>query len=425
MKKLFLVLMIIVLFAASVYAQTWTVQQSNTTQTLWTVVFISNNVGLACGTGGVILKTTNSGTNWVSKTSGTTHDLMFMQFLNATTGFCASLQGPVLKTTNAGESWSVTAFGSLPATNVLGGGWFINENTGVIGYGTSSYSQSRILRTINGGTSWDTVYTPSPLIQGWLSYMHFPDAQNGYASVAHGTVYKTTNGGLNWTSISIPGALPQLWTSGIFFLNAQTGFAGGGQAQPMAGQIFKTTNGGLNWQGVSSTFGIAKIQFTDNTNGYGLAANNTAGNGLLIRTDDGGNSWSVFTTPLDSLNGMHFISATLGYAVGVRGRILRYGFPIGITNISSEVPEKYSLYQNYPNPFNPSTVIRFQVTGNSDVVIKVFDINGKEVKTMVNERMNAGTYEVNFEGTGLTSGVYFYRMTAGNFNETKRMILMK
>lgn len=425
MKKLFTLSIIAVLFAASAFSQTWTVQQSNTTQNLWSVVFISNNVGFACGTGGTILKTTNSGTNWVAKSSGTTNDLKFLQFINATTGICASLRGPLMRTTDAGESWSVISFGNMPAANSLGGGWFSDINNGVIAYGTSSYTQSKILRTMNGGSSWDTVHAPISVNPGWISYMHFPDDMHGYASVAYGAVYRTSNRGFTWSTLYLPGAMPQLWTSGVYFLNSVTGFVGGGEYSTMTGQIFKTTNGGLNWQLITNLYGIAKLQFADNTNGYGLAANNTAGNGILIKTVDGGNNWSVFSTPMDSLNGMHFLNSTLGYAVGVRGRILRYGFPIGINNISSEIPDNYSLHQNFPNPFNPRTVISFQAVGNSDVVLKVYDVMGREVQTLVNERLNPGTYEVNFEGTGLTSGVYFYKMTAGGFSETKRMILMK
>ncbi|MFA7361937.1 MAG: S8 family serine peptidase [Candidatus Kapaibacterium sp.] len=98
---------------------------------------------------------------------------------------------------------------------------------------------------------------------------------------------------------------------------------------------------------------------------------------------------------------------------------------VGITNISEVIPDNFSLSQNYPNPFNPNTVISFQLTGNSNVVIKVYDVQGREVQTLVNERMNAGTYEVDFEGRELNSGVYIYQMRAGNFSEAKRMLLVK
>jgi len=83
------------------------------------------------------------------------------------------------------------------------------------------------------------------------------------------------------------------------------------------------------------------------------------------------------------------------------------------------------LSQNYPNPFNPRTVIRFQVSGNCDVLLKVYDVRGSEVQTLVNQHMQAGTYSVTFNGTGLNSGVYFYKMTANDYSETKKFHLIK
>jgi hypothetical protein len=88
-------------------------------------------------------------------------------------------------------------------------------------------------------------------------------------------------------------------------------------------------------------------------------------------------------------------------------------------------PQQYSLSQNYPNPFNPKTGFRFQVPGVSDVKLTVYDLLGREVAVLVNERKIPGSYEVTFDGSGLASGVYIYRMTAGSFTESKKMVLVK
>ena len=80
---------------------------------------------------------------------------------------------------------------------------------------------------------------------------------------------------------------------------------------------------------------------------------------------------------------------------------------------------------NYPNPFNPSTTIKYQIPQLSLVTLKVYDVMGSEVATLVNEEKSAGTYEVEFNATGLTSGIYFYQLKADSFVETKKMILMK
>ena len=101
------------------------------------------------------------------------------------------------------------------------------------------------------------------------------------------------------------------------------------------------------------------------------------------------------------------------------------GITTGLNNISTEIPSKYSLLQNYPNPFNPITKIQFEVPGSKFVKLVVFDILGKEVQTLVNESLQPGTYETSFDGSSLTSGVYFYRLITNEFTETKKMLLIK
>ena len=96
-----------------------------------------------------------------------------------------------------------------------------------------------------------------------------------------------------------------------------------------------------------------------------------------------------------------------------------------IKQISSEIPEQFNLSQNYPNPFNPVTNLEFEISDLGFVSLKVYDIIGKEVATLVNEKLSPGKYKVEFDGCGLTSGVYFYRITACEFTKTKRMILYK
>jgi hypothetical protein len=99
--------------------------------------------------------------------------------------------------------------------------------------------------------------------------------------------------------------------------------------------------------------------------------------------------------------------------------------PIGIRNISEAIPSEYSLMQNYPNPFNPTTNIKYQITNKGFVTLKVFDIMGREISNLVNEKQNAGTYEVTFDASSLSSGVYFYRLETGNFTDTKKLMVIK
>lgn len=103
---------------------------------------------------------------------------------------------------------------------------------------------------------------------------------------------------------------------------------------------------------------------------------------------------------------------------------------VSVHNASTEVPEQFSLSQNYPNPFNPATVINYSIPSNlrgqtSDVKLIVYNILGNEVKTLVNEKQNAGSYSIEFDAANLASGIYFYKLEAGEFRQTKRMILLK
>ncbi|MEI7485675.1 MAG: T9SS type A sorting domain-containing protein [Ignavibacteriota bacterium] len=97
----------------------------------------------------------------------------------------------------------------------------------------------------------------------------------------------------------------------------------------------------------------------------------------------------------------------------------------GSENVSTTVPGAYSLEQNFPNPFNPTTNINFSVAKTGFVKIVVFDVLGREVQTLVNEKMNAGSYEVSFNGSSLYSGIYFYKISAGEFSQVKKMVLIK
>jgi hypothetical protein len=99
--------------------------------------------------------------------------------------------------------------------------------------------------------------------------------------------------------------------------------------------------------------------------------------------------------------------------------------PIGIEPISTITPGKFSLEQNYPNPFNPETNIMFSIPERSFVKIKIFDVTGKQVELLLNENINAGTYEVKWNASMKPSGIYFYRIEAGNFSKTRKMSVIK
>ena len=104
---------------------------------------------------------------------------------------------------------------------------------------------------------------------------------------------------------------------------------------------------------------------------------------------------------------------------------LNRGLPSAVEELSSEIPDQFELLQNYPNPFNPSTTITFSIPRSSFVILKVFNILGEEVKSLVSEERAPGTYTVKWDASGNASGVYFYRLQAGGFVDTKKLLLIR
>ncbi|MDZ7344073.1 MAG: T9SS type A sorting domain-containing protein, partial [candidate division KSB1 bacterium] len=203
---------------------------------------------------------------------------------------------------------------------------------------------------------------------------------------------------------------------------ANTGWAVGAR-----NTIIKTTNGGTTW--TPQTSGITTssptlnaVHFIDANTGWIVAVG-----GTIQKTTNGGDTWSVLNLPTPSLNAIYFMDSENGWGAGVIGAILK--FSSGTTAVSERtvvrLPEQYILQQNYPNPFNPSTVISFQLPVNSHVTLKVFDVNGREVATLVEGEMAAGSHSVTFAPRDLAGGIYFYKLTAGRFSQTRKAILMR
>jgi len=139
-------------------------------------------------------------------------------------------------------------------------------------------------------------------------------------------------------------------------------------------------------------------------------------------------SGSSFTNP--NLNGFEVVSyrgafGTANWTTGWTQFNPKNYEVIGINQISSNIPNNFSLKQNYPNPFNPNTIINYQLQKFSNVSLKVYDVLGNEVSTLVNQKQNAGSYEVGFNATALSSGIYFYTLKTEGYSETKRMLLVK
>ncbi len=157
---------------------------------------------------------------------------------------------------------------------------------------------------------------------------------------------------------------------------------------------------------VYNTGGIIPVRITAFHSGYSYTSINTGIDSILTVVIAGG------VTPGPSIT----------------GQTLVYRDTISITGISetgNNIPSGFCLKQNYPNPFNPTTVISWQLPVRSHVSLKVYDVLGNEVAELVNEEQIAGTHQINFDANGLSSGVYFYKLTARKFTETKKLLLMR
>ena len=132
-----------------------------------------------------------------------------------------------------------------------------------------------------------------------------------------------------------------------------------------------------------------------------------------------------FQEGLKSYRDLLFLNQNLGYAGGNAGIFLRWGPPVGVQPVSNNTPDNFVLEQNYPNPFNPTTTIKYSIPEASFVTLKIFDAVGNEVQTVVNENQSAGNYLKYIDMTSFSSGIYFYSIKAGNFTETKKMIMIK
>jgi len=193
------------------------------------------------------------------------------------------------------------------------------------------------------------------------------------------------------------------------------------------GSLFLTADGGATWQEIPSGTGesLVSVHFVDNNNGW------IAGDaGTILRTRDGGFTWQEQFSGIGSntLTSVCFVDTMNGWVTGEGGTILHTtdgGGVMEVIEINSEMPTSYLLSQNYPNPFNPSTSIRWQQPELGILTLKIFDVLGREVTTLLNEERPAGEYEVEFIGNGLSSGVYFYQIKAGEFIQTKKMLLIK
>ncbi|MBI5402884.1 MAG: T9SS type A sorting domain-containing protein [Ignavibacteriae bacterium] len=219
------------------------------------------------------------------------------------------------------------------------------------------------------------------------------------------------------------------YPSSIYYQNATLLNINGNQTGINVRVFRKTISAGTNTVNGKVTINIAPYTAIKDANVYALSGSTFVGyavsgtNGMYSLANIPNGNLKVFVNRIGYSSDSIMLNISKSTLDSVNFRLAQ--LYVSVNQVSSEVPDKYLLYQNYPNPFNPNTIIKFQIKESKFTTLKVYNILGKQVATLVNGKLNAGIYEVPFNGSALASGVYFYRLITGNYTETKRMVLFK
>jgi len=377
--------------------------------------FVINSLGdIFAGTGGsTVLRSDNNGDTWeqcqLPSYTGEVNSIAINSnddiFLTTTSGF---YDATFFRSTDNGNNWVQLHADSGDYFTCLD----INS-ADVIFFGT----YHGVVRSVDNGDNLEQT--------GWNNSVEdLIINSSDYIFIEAGLVYRSTDNGQIWTNASTG-----LTNTGInaFAFNS-LGHIFAGTAAPEGG-VFISTNNGDNW----AVTGYSFLNETDSVvTAIGISSANdifmgTFGLGALYSTNNG-NSWIEINSglPLGSLI-YSFIVNIEGYIlVGTSMGIFRSLAPVvSIEDITFDRPISFSLDQNYPNPFNPTTTIAFDLPKTSKVMLKIFNILGEEVTTLLSASLLSGSYKYEWDASGLASGVYLYRLQAGDYVETRKMILMR
>ena len=398
----------------------WFTQVSGSTVQLNSISAPSNDVAwIGGGTATtVVLRTTNGGT-WTNAAGNlpAANAIYNIYGIDANTALATSSPGAtfVFKTTNGGTTWVQTF---TQAAGFIDAIWMKDANNGFM-YGDPVGSRWSLWKTTNGGTTWDSTGLNLPQVgaeAGWNNSLYV-SGNNIWFGTNNTKIYYSSNNGANWVAQATTG---QLNIYGVW-MNGTTGYAAGQT------ELMYTTNSGTTWTQQTS-LGTGVVQQIQNAPGtstwwmvrQGTGIYKTTNNGTTWTTDFTitGTTWTVGVARNASTGGNVWVTNTTG-------GIYKYGVTTGVITPISNVATDYKLNQNYPNPFNPTTKITFAVPTTGLVTLKVYDMVGKEIATLVNAQMNNGSYSVDFNASSLSSGIYFYTIRSGNFTDTKKMMLIK
>jgi hypothetical protein len=392
---------------------------------------VVSGTNLVAATEDFIFLSTNDGANWSWVQSNLNVNSILSLIVSGTNLFAATFSCGVYLSTDNGTSWTQVSTG-LPID--IGVFYWTVRPLAVSGSNLFAGTGKGVFRSTNNGTSWTAV--DSGLTNTYVSCLAV-SGTNLFAGTGGG-VFLSSNNGTNWTPVN----------SGLTDTNVQSFAVSGtnlfagtvstwGSSQWRGGGVFRSTNSGASWTAVNAGLPISPTEYlrvqcffvmdttllvSINGNGEGIIG------GGVFRSTNNGTNWTALNSGLPDANvmcfavsGSNLFAGTWGAGVWRRplSEIMSVIEPIG------GPPSAFSLRQNYPNPFNPSTTIKYELPNAFNVSLTVYDILGRQVFVLVNERKDAGVYEVKCDGSNLASGVYFYRLQAGDYVATKRFLLLK
>ncbi len=389
-----------------------TLPVTGTTQTYWDMAATSNDVVYAGGASGKLIKTTDGGNTWTTLTHNFGTNVIYKIRIVGNAIYLAGAGAKLSKSTDGGATWAALT-PNIPGT--FFGLGFKDQNLGyVVG------SSLAVAKTTDGGTTWVAQTMPSSLKSTTsLWSVAFTDSAVWVSSINGDVLY--SNDGLNWQ-------IAKKITSNNLFSIATVGndlfIAGSG------GTIIKGVTGSpipVELTSFAAAYKNNSVQLTwktateTNNRGFEIEKRSTGGNWAKIGFVAGnGNSTEI--------KHYSFVDAAVNGKAFYRLKQIDFDGSFnysGIVEVNAAVPGKFELAQNYPNPFNPTTGISFKIAQQGKVSLKVYNVIGKEVASLVDGVKAAGSYTVQFNASNLSSGVYYYTLKTNEFTSTKKMVLIK
>jgi photosystem II stability/assembly factor-like uncharacterized protein len=391
------------------YSGAWNVLRAiaGSDSTLWAVGggSVLNNHPM----GTILLRSTDSGQTWIEQSSPTNRYCTSVAFDGGFNFWLGSDGGELFKLSSVDTAWQRQCFEGTGAIRRIVfldrlHGWIVVNN-------------GEIHRTTDGGNTWTPGELPYPGIV--LNDLTMSDPLHGVAVGMNNGLFRTDDGGETWRHVGITVAYDYY---GVCAPSVDRVIAVGS-----TGHILKSTDGGDHWYifNLGESLLFRSVAFITSDTGFAVGDN-----GAMEITTNKGDYWLRQAAPVSSsLNHIERVSDSGLWSVGDNGVILRYANTMPNDPVVSvgRIPRSFSLIlgQNYPNPFNPNTTIKYELAKSSLVRLSVYDILGREVSELVNEMKEAGVYEVSFDASGLSSGVYLYRLQTGNSVLVRKAVLLK